>query len=216
VSALSTLSALSTVSAVSAVSAGSARSAVSGVDAEVASSPFGALFVQAGARHGVPPSLLEAVAQAESGFDPTAVSPVGAQGLMQIMPGTARELGVDPMDPAQAVDGAARLLRRHIDRFGSLELALAAYNAGPGAVDRFDGVPPYRETQDYVRKILADLRVAAPSGAGSTAGGGAPWSGPGVMGTSGVPTLMAAAAPGAVNGADQAGAGPFLRRLRCP
>lgn len=194
--------------------AGSAASAMSGVDAEVASSPFGALFVQAGARHGVPPSLLEAVAQAESGFDPTAVSPVGAQGLMQIMPGTARELGVDPMDPAQAVDGAARLLRRHIDRFGSLELALAAYNAGPGAVDRFDGIPPYRETQDYVRKILADLRVAAPSGAGNADGGAGRWSGPGVMGTSGVPTLMAAAAPGALNGADPTGVGPLIRRLR--
>ncbi len=109
------------------------------------------------ARYGLPSGLLAAVAQVESGGDARAVSPAGAQGLMQIMPATARGLGVDPLDPAQAVDGAARLLRDHLKSFGSLDLALAAYNAGPGAVRRYDGVPPYAETQNYVRKVSAVL-----------------------------------------------------------
>jgi soluble lytic murein transglycosylase-like protein len=116
---------------------------------------FADLFASAGAAHGVDPALLAAVAEVESGLDPTAVSPAGAQGLMQLMPATAAELGVtDPFDPAQAVDGAARLLRGHLDRFGSVELALAAYNAGGGAVSRHGGIPPYPETQAYVRRVL--------------------------------------------------------------
>jgi soluble lytic murein transglycosylase-like protein len=116
---------------------------------------FDALFDAAGAAHGVDPALLAAVARVESGLDPTAVSPAGARGLMQLMPSTAAGLGVDdPFDPAQAVDGAARLLRSHLDRFGSLELALAAYNAGAGAVARYGGIPPYPETQAYVRRVL--------------------------------------------------------------
>ena len=116
--------------------------------------PYASLFSAAGARHGVAPSLLAAVAKAESGFDPRAVSPVGAQGLMQIMPSTAKGLGIDPRVPEQAVDGAARLLRGYLDKYGSPELALAAYNAGPGAVAKYDGVPPYKETQRYVRTVL--------------------------------------------------------------
>jgi cell wall-associated NlpC family hydrolase len=125
-------------------------------DAGVDGVPYGSLFAAAGARRGVAPSLLAAVAKAESGFDPTAVSPVGAQGLMQIMPSTAKGLGIDPGDPAQAVDGAARLLREYLDKYdGSPELALAAYNAGPGAVAKYGGVPPYAETQRYVRTVLA-------------------------------------------------------------
>lgn len=116
---------------------------------------YAALFDRAGEAHGVDPALLEAVAEVESGMDPTAVSPAGARGLMQLMPATAAGLGVeDPFDPAQAIDGAARLLRSHLDRFGSVELALAAYNAGPGAVSRHGGVPPYAETQAYVRRVL--------------------------------------------------------------
>lgn len=119
------------------------------------------LFRAAAARHGVPAEVLTAVARHESGFNPRAVSHAGAIGLMQLMPGTARGLGVDPRDPAQAVDGAARLLAGHLNKYGSLELALAAYNAGPGAVDRYGGVPPFRETQTYIRRILADLRPEA-------------------------------------------------------
>jgi len=117
--------------------------------------PYAELFQQAGARHGLDPALLAAVAGVESGYDPAAVSHAGAQGLMQLMPGTAAGLGVtDSFDPAQAVDGAARLLAGHLRRFGSTELALAAYNAGPGAVSRFGGIPPYPETQAYVPKVL--------------------------------------------------------------
>ncbi len=120
--------------------------------------PFADLFNTAGARYGVAPVLLAAVAKQESGFDPTAVSPAGARGLMQLMPGTADGLGVkDSFDPAQAVDGAARLLRDLIDRFGRFDLALAGYNAGPGAVLRYDGIPPYPETQNYVRSVMSSL-----------------------------------------------------------
>ncbi len=126
-----------------------------------AAGAYGVLFERAEARYGVDAGLLAAVAKQESGFDAGAVSPAGAQGLMQLMPATARGLGVtDAFDPAQAVDGAARLLRDLTQRFGSTELALAAYNAGPGAVLRYDGVPPYTETRNYVRSIMADLEGA--------------------------------------------------------
>jgi cell wall-associated NlpC family hydrolase len=122
---------------------------------------FAGLFQAAGQRHGVSPALLTAVARAESGFDPAARSPAGAQGLMQFMPATAAGLGIDPWKPAEAVDGAARLLKSHLQRFGSTELALAAYNAGPGAVTRHGGIPPYSETQNYVHKIMSELRAVA-------------------------------------------------------
>jgi cell wall-associated NlpC family hydrolase len=118
--------------------------------------PFAELFTSAGARHGVDPKLLALMAERESGFDPTAVSPAGAQGLMQLMPGTARGLGVaDPFDPAEAIDGAARLMRTNLDTFGSVDKALAAYNAGAGNVRRYGGVPPFAETQAYVAWIGA-------------------------------------------------------------
>lgn len=133
-------------------------------DAPEAAAPatYDSLFAAAGARHGVDPALLRAVAWVESRFDPAAVSPAGARGLMQLMPDTAAALGVDPLDPAQAVDGAARLLAGHLRRFGSVELALAAYNAGGGAVARAGGVPPYPETQAYVRRVLAELEGGRP------------------------------------------------------
>lgn len=120
-------------------------------------SSFDQLFRVAGTKYGVSPTLLASVAKAESGFDPTAVSKAGARGLMQLMPSTAASLGVDAFDPAQAVDGAARLLKSHLDTFGSTELALAAYNAGPAAVRRYGGVPPFSETQTYVRRVLAGM-----------------------------------------------------------
>lgn len=115
---------------------------------------FEASFREAGARHGVDPALLAAVAWTESNFNPQAVSHAGALGLMQIMPGTAEGLGVDPRDPVQAIDGAARYLRQQLDRFGDVRLALAAYNAGPGAVQKYSGIPPYEETISYVGKVL--------------------------------------------------------------
>lgn len=135
--------------------------ATAAASSTAAAGSYGVLFERAEARYGVDAGLLAAVAKQESGFDAGAVSPAGAQGLMQLMPATARGLGVtDAFDPAQAVDGAARLLRDLTQRFGSTELALAAYNAGPGAVMRYDGVPPYAETRNYVRSIMADLEGA--------------------------------------------------------
>jgi hypothetical protein len=126
-----------------------------------AGTPYSGLFEAAAQKYGVSPTLLAAVARQESGFDPTATSPAGAQGLMQLMPATARGLGVsNPFDPAQAVDGAARLLSSLLDRFGSTPLALAAYNAGPGAVLRYGGVPPYPETTNYVRSVMSMVEAA--------------------------------------------------------
>ncbi len=126
------------------------------------------LVEAAAARHGLAPALLDAVAHQESRFRQEAVSHKGAIGVMQLMPGTARALGVDPHDKIQNLDGGARYLRAMLDRFGGdVTLALAAYNAGPGAVERHRGVPPFRETQDYVRRIRADLDARAPAAAPS-------------------------------------------------
>jgi soluble lytic murein transglycosylase len=107
----------------------------------------------------LPPALVKAVIAAESAFDPEAVSLKGARGLMQLMPQTAAELGVDdPLEPVSNVRGGAGYLRAMIDRYGDLSRALAAYNAGPSAVDRYGGVPPYRETRDYVDRVLTYYR----------------------------------------------------------
>lgn len=105
-------------------------------------------------RHGVPEDLFLRLVQQESGWNPGAVSPKGAQGLAQLMPGTADRLGVDISDPHANLEGGARYLKMMYARFGTWELALAAYNAGPGAVERYDGIPPYDETQAYVVAIL--------------------------------------------------------------
>ena len=105
-------------------------------------------------KHGVPEDLFLRLVQQESGWNPSAVSVKGATGLAQLMPGTAEILGIDISDPAANLEGGARYLRMMYDKFGSWKLALAAYNAGPGAVEQHDGVPPYDETQNYVAAIL--------------------------------------------------------------
>jgi soluble lytic murein transglycosylase-like protein len=116
------------------------------------------LAAWAAKKYALPDSFVRSVMKAESGFQPNAVSPKGAIGLMQLMPETAREMGVDPRDPHQNADGGAQYLRDLLARYESdpnqLLLALAAYNAGPAAVERYHGVPPYRETREYILRVL--------------------------------------------------------------
>ena len=116
---------------------------------------------QAADEYGLPRWLVRSVMHTESGFQPNAVSPKGAIGLMQLMPGTAQALGVDPTDPLQNVEAGARYLRDLLVKYdGALWHALAAYNAGPGAVDKYNGVPPYSETRRYVSRIDQDRKKA--------------------------------------------------------
>ncbi|MDF0602245.1 lytic transglycosylase domain-containing protein [Psychromarinibacter sp. C21-152] len=115
--------------------------------------PYLAMARAAARKHGIPEDLFLRLVQQESGWRADITSHKGAYGLAQLMPETARRLGVDPADPAQNLDGGARYLRMQYDRFGSWRLALAAYNAGPEAVKKYDGVPPYNETRNYVKVI---------------------------------------------------------------
>ena len=117
------------------------------------SGPYLQLARDAARRYGVPEDLFLRLVQQESGWNAGAVSPKGAVGLAQLMPGTAAVLGVDATDPTQNLDGGARYLRQQYDSFGTWQLALAAYNAGPGAVQQYAGIPPYAETQNYVAVI---------------------------------------------------------------
>lgn len=141
------------------LAAASSGSGVTAGGLSRAPEPYRSMLQGAASRHNVPMSLLESVARRESGFDPRAVSPRGAQGIMQIMPATQAAVGVtDPFDAGQSIEGGARYLRMMLDRFGGdTTRALAAYNAGPGAVERHNGVPPFAETRDYVTRILSDM-----------------------------------------------------------
>ena len=138
-----------------------------------ASTPYAAEIDAAAAKYNVDPALLRGLIRQESNFNANATSPAGARGLTQLMPGTAAALGVDPSVPAQAIEGGAKYLRQQLDRFGNDPAkALAAYNAGPGAVQRYGGVPPYAETQNYGRKVMgyaAVYRQAAPASASAAA-----------------------------------------------
>jgi soluble lytic murein transglycosylase-like protein len=132
--------------------------AATGASELPASVPYGGEITAAAKRHGLDPALLAGLIKQESGFNANARSGAGAQGLTQLMPGTAAGLGVtDPLDPAQSIEGGAKYLAQQLERFGGdVARGLAAYNAGPGAVERFGGVPPYAETQDYVRAVQSN------------------------------------------------------------
>jgi peptidoglycan DL-endopeptidase CwlO len=123
--------------------------------------PYQDLIEQTARKYGLDPALLAAVAKTESGFNPRAQSGAGAKGLMQLMDATAARLGVtDSFDPAQSIEGGARFLGGLLKQFnGDVRLALAAYNAGPGAVKKYGGIPPYQETQRYVPKVLAEVEA---------------------------------------------------------
>jgi soluble lytic murein transglycosylase-like protein len=151
--------------AASTPTAGLAATGASELGADV---PYGAEITAAAKKHGIDPALLAGLVKQESGFNPNAGSPAGARGLTQLMPSTAAGLGVtNVLDPAQSLDGGAKYLRAQLDAFGGdVTRALAAYNAGPGAVKRYGGVPPYAETQNYVRAVQANAaayRAASPS-----------------------------------------------------
>jgi soluble lytic murein transglycosylase-like protein len=157
--------ATATAAGAAAVPAGLASTGVSELPADV---PYGAEITAAAKKHGIDPALLAGLVKQESGFNPNAGSPAGARGLTQLMPATAAGLGVtNVLDPAQSLEGGAKYLRAQLDAFGGdVTRALAAYNAGPGAVKRYGGVPPYAETQNYVRAVQANAaayRAASPS-----------------------------------------------------
>ena len=150
-----TSAATATSGAVSTSGAVANGDGATGGPASLPASVYGDDFASAAASTGVPEALLNAVASTESSFQQGAVSNAGAEGLMQLMPSTATSLGVNPFNPSQAVSAAAHLLSNYHQQFGSWSLALAAYNAGPGAVQQYAGIPPYSQTQNYVQTVLS-------------------------------------------------------------
>jgi soluble lytic murein transglycosylase-like protein len=169
-SQLATASATGSTTATTATAATASATpmAATGASELPADVPYGAEITAAAKKHGLDPALLAGLVKQESGFNPNAGSPAGARGLTQLMPGTAAGLGVtNVLDPAQSLEGGAKYLRQQLDAFGGdVTRALAAYNAGPGAVQRYGGVPPYAETQNYVRAVQANAtayRAASPS-----------------------------------------------------
>jgi soluble lytic murein transglycosylase-like protein len=155
------------------VDAEPARAIASAIGAgadSIASRTIERMVSDSATKYGLPRSLVRAVARAESAFNPNAISPKGAQGVMQLMPGTARELGVEnALDPAENIDGGAHLIRQLLEKYeGRLAEALAAYNAGAGAVAKHNGVPPYRETRNYIRKVVRDFEKNDKAGPGAS------------------------------------------------
>ncbi|MCM3636950.1 lytic transglycosylase domain-containing protein [Sporosarcina luteola] len=126
-----------------------------GSESSVANKDYGDFIQRAADTYRLPVNLISSVIKQESNFNSTAVSGAGAMGLMQLMPGTAKLLGVkDGFDPEQNIMGGAKYLRQMLDQFGNIEMALAAYNAGPGNVRKYGGIPPFKETEQYVSKVL--------------------------------------------------------------
>lgn len=171
----------------------------------------------AATKYGLDPALLAGLVKQESGFNPNATSSAGAKGLTQLMPATARSLGVaDATDPAQALEGGAKYLRQMLDKFGGDErLALAAYNAGPGAVTRFGGIPPYAETKAYVEKVLAnrDAFLASSTSAnalGAASAGLATGGAPALAGSTSATTASSALALDTSSSSASAGSGSSL------
>ena len=162
-------------------------------------------------QHGVDPGLFLALIQHESNWNPTAVSHAGAIGLTQLMPGTAEGLGVDPHDPLQNLQGGARYLREQLDTFGSPELALAAYNAGPGAVREHGGIPPFEETQAYVPRVMGTWQGGG-SGYAQGTGGGAVGTGAQPQGSGPQPTMGGMGGPTNISSTQYADAREYIEQ----